>query len=63
MILFADDTNVFCSGSNLNELAKNVNMELDKLKDWFDINKLPFNVSKKQTLCYLKNGTQLMTSK
>ena len=46
MILFADDTNAFCSGSNLNELAKNVSGELDKLKDWFGINKLSLNVSK-----------------
>ena len=46
MILFADDTNAFCSRSNLNELAKNVSRELDKLKDWYDINKLSLNVSK-----------------
>ena len=57
MILFADDTNAFCSGSNLNELAKRVSGELDKLKDWFDVNKLSLNVSKINFMLFRNRNT------
>ena len=46
LIIFADDTNAFCSGDNVIEVAKIVSSELNKLKVWFDINKLSLNVSK-----------------
>ena len=45
-ILFADDTNIFCSGKDLKSLCKTVSMELDKLNVWFAVNKLSLNVSK-----------------
>lgn len=45
-ILFADDTNTFVSGKNLNELNNIVNNELMKLTDWFKANKLSLNVNK-----------------
>lgn len=40
MVLFADDTNTFCSGENLQQLVKDVTKEMNKLKIWFDRNKL-----------------------
>ena len=46
MILFADDTNAFCSGRDIVELVEVVNNELDKLNSWFRLNKLSLNVSK-----------------
>ena len=45
-ILFADDTNVFLSGNNADELIKIMNIELIKIVDWLDCNKLSLNVSK-----------------
>ncbi len=33
-VLFADDTNVFVAGNNLQELTTTVNIELDKLSAW-----------------------------
>merc|ERR1719239_852182 len=45
-ILFADDTNIFCSGKDLKSLCKTVSIELDKLNVWFAVNKLSLNVSK-----------------
>ena len=45
-ILFADDTNIFCSGKDLKSLCKTVSKELDKLNVWFAVNKLSLNVSK-----------------
>lgn len=39
LILFADDTNIFYSSNNCNELANTLNEELNKLKSgWITIN-------------------------
>ena len=46
MILFADDTNVFCAGDNQLELECMLNRELAKLCKWFAVNKLSLNLSK-----------------
>ena len=45
-ILFADDTNIFCSGNDAQQISKLVTKELSKLKDWFAVNKLSLNVNK-----------------
>ena len=45
-ILFADDTTIFWSGSNLNELSRHMSKELAKLSIWFAINKLSLNLAK-----------------
>ena len=34
-ILFADDTNLFCSDNDINDLCGIINAELDKLNTWF----------------------------
>ena len=39
-ILFADDTNVFIDGDNLNNMSITMNKELCKLVLWLNINKL-----------------------
>jgi hypothetical protein len=45
-IVFADDTNLFYSNSNLLQLQIIVNTELSKLSVWFRANKLSLNVAK-----------------
>ena len=45
-ILFADDTNLFCSDNDINDLCGIINVELDKLNTWFSVNKLSLNVQK-----------------
>jgi len=45
-ILFADDTNLFYSGDDLKTMCEIVSSELDKLNDWFKVNKLSLNLSK-----------------
>ena len=45
-ILFADDTNIFCSHKSLQELFKIVNDEMTKLTDWFKCNKVSLNFDK-----------------
>ena len=39
-ILFADDTNLFSSDNDINDLCGIINVELDKLNTWFSVNKL-----------------------
>jgi hypothetical protein len=46
VILFADDTNLFLSGKNIDELFNIINFELDKISDWFKANQLSLNISK-----------------
>ena len=45
-VLFADDTNIFCSERNLTDLELTLNRELGKLFVWFSVNKLSLNLSK-----------------
>ena len=42
-VLFADDTNIFCSERNLTDLQLTLNRELGKLFVWFSVNKLSLN--------------------
>ena len=45
-ILFADDTNLFCSGKSVNQLCNRVCGELSKPNKWFAVNKLSLNEEK-----------------
>ena len=44
--MFADDTNLFSSHSNIKDLFNNVNLELNKIAVWFKANKLALNEEK-----------------
>ena len=44
--IFADDTNLFASGKDLKSLELQMNLELKKVKEWCDINKLSINLKK-----------------
>ena len=45
-VLFADDTNVFIKGKNLQELCNRLNDELNNIQNWLSCNKLSLNVLK-----------------
>ena len=45
-IMFADDTNLFSSHSNIKDLFNNVNLELSKIVVWFKAKKLSLNEGK-----------------
>jgi len=51
-ILFADDTNLFMSDSNVNKLLNNINTELSKVSDWLCANKLSLNVNKTKYISF-----------
>ena len=44
--MFADDTNFFYSHKNIKGLFYTVNSELEKISQWFKVNKLSINVKK-----------------
>lgn len=45
-VIFADDTNIFCSHEDIKYLCEQVSIELQKLSVWFAVNKLSLNVTK-----------------
>ncbi len=51
-VVFADDTNIFCHGENLQQLSEVVSKEISKLKDCFDINKLSLNLNKTKFMLF-----------
>ena len=55
-VLFADDTNIFCSKSNLAELQATLNSELDKFYVWFAVNKLSQNLIKTNYILFRKSS-------
>ena len=38
--LYADDTQIFASGTDANVLANNINSDLENLYDWLTVNRL-----------------------
>ena len=51
-LLFADDSNMFVSGKNPDELVNIMNAEMTKIVNWLRTNKLSLNL-KKNTLHYI----------
>lgn len=45
-VMFADDTTVYASGSNIKFLYKKINEDLKRLMEWFNSNSLALNVEK-----------------
>ena len=43
-ILFADDTNLFATGYNLNDIISQINKEIDNVYAWVKANKLSLNI-------------------
>src|SRR3989442_476604 len=60
LFLFADDTTLVFSSSNLNLLFTIVNNELQLLADWLAINKLSLNVSKTNYILFKNNRLELV---
>ena len=45
-ILFADDTNIFLQSKNIDDLVKQMNLELSKIVMWLEVNRLSLNIKK-----------------
>ena len=59
-ILFADDTNLFCSGSDIKTMESNINNELTEISLWLKVNKLSLNI-KKTLWCFQRKKLQEMS--
>ena len=53
-VLFADDTNLFCSDNNIRTLFETANEELSQINDWFLANKLSLNAEKSKYVLFHK---------
>ena len=51
-ILFADDTNIFNSHSDISTLTNTTNEELKKVAEWLRANKLSLNLKKTQFIIF-----------
>ena len=51
-LLFADDTTLQLSGSNLSDLYAKANIELSKAQKWFEANRLTLNVKKTKYILF-----------
>ena len=58
-LLFADDTAGLKSGFNLQELIAEVNIEINKLANWFRSNKMAVNVSKTKYIIFKPKGVKV----
>ena len=54
-ILFADDTSFLISGKNLNEIIKTLNIELQKVCEWFRANELSLHAGKTKFMIFTNN--------
>ena len=53
-ILFADDTTLLNSSSDLKELFQEMNSDANELYEWFNVNKLSLNISKTHYIVFSK---------
>ena len=62
MVLFADDTNIFLDGDDVNSVCERLNSELEMMHAWFNVNKLSLNTSKTNFMVFGGNK-QLLTTR
>ena len=55
-IMFADDTNIFISGKNLDNITCTVNEELNIINEWFSANLLSLNIKKTNYILFGNKG-------
>ena len=53
-IIFAGDTNLFCTSKDIVSLSVTISNELMKLKKWFALNKLSLNITKTNYMIFCK---------
>ena len=53
-LLFADDSNMFMTGQDPNELVRLTNIEITKIQKWLQINKLTLNIKKTHFMIFRK---------
>ena len=59
LIMYADNTNLFYSNNDIETLFSTVNMELEKISEWFKANKLSLNIKKTNYTLFHKNNPKI----
>lgn len=59
-VLFADDTNLFMSHKNPDDMEETINRELRNVAIWFRCNKLSLNINKTNYIVFLSKQNQLV---
>ena len=59
LVLFADDSNLFIKGHNLEETIINLNTELSKISEWFRANELSLNLNKTHYMIFSNKNVKL----
>ena len=57
-LMFADDSNMFISGTNINELINTMNEEMIKIVEWLRVNKLSLNLKKTHFIIFRRNRSK-----
>ena len=63
ILLFADDTNVFITGKNIDTMIALTNDELQKIAEWLQVNKLSINIKKTQYMIFSLKTTIITNNK
>ena len=58
-LLFADDSNMFISGKDIDELVNSMNTEMEKVIDWLNVNKLSLNLKKTHYMIFRGRRTKI----
>lgn len=62
-LLFADDSNIFLSGTNIDSLIESMNKEMLKVVKWLQINKLSLNLKKTHFMIFRKGRKKISFNK
>ena len=58
-ILFADDTNMFITGRNINEMCQQLNEDLKNIQNWLCCNKLSLNILKTNYMIFTSRNRHI----
>ena len=62
-LLYADDTNLFYKGKDIDTLVRGINFELGNISTWLKVNKLSLNVKKKHYMLFSNHKSKHMDAK
>ena len=62
-ILFADDSNFFCTGKDIDDLVDTVNHELKAIVSWLNANKMSLNVDKTHFMIFKSHSKKVTREK
>ena len=62
-VLFADDSNVFLSGKNVDQVIDTMNLALVDLVEWLNTNKLTLNIKKTHFIIFTSPRARIVNNK